>query len=286
MPTFRLLTTITPRSGPLSLRSTRINPVSHETCRSVKPSTKPFLGQERGPCGSGNGLPRKSRPGSSARSSRCSSECAPPQLPPRHRLIGAQAWCLRPLPLGSSCFPPCTSADLRRAQGMAWGACRRGVRADPAPGGDHHGIQAADVVPGLHRGPCRRLPAAHHLDHRAQAGPVLPGCSGTPGKMGRCANPGCPRGNLRARPSPPGAAAATALPTFYPSVVFVQGGGVVMGHSPEAELLRSLEQVPHVFIQFLVLLPQLPERQRQPANIRSRPEMSHALHPALGSNPF
>ena len=62
------------------------------------------------------------------------------QLPPRHRLIGAQAWCLCPLPLpGAAISHHALQADLRRAQGMAWGACRRGVRADPAPGGDHHG---------------------------------------------------------------------------------------------------------------------------------------------------
>ena len=56
-----------------------------------------------------------------------------------------------------------------------------------------------------------------------QAGPVLPGAQ-----------------VLQAR----WVADCPALPTFYPSVVFVQGGGVVMGHSPEAELLRSLGAIP------------------------------------------
>ena len=110
-----------------------------------------------------------------------------------------------------------------------------------APVSAHHlqqslrrGIQAADVGTGVCTvGPCRRLPAAHHLDHRAQAGPVLPGAQ-----------------VLQAR----WVADCLALPTFYPSVVFVQGGGVVMGHSPEAELPRSLEQVPHVFIQLTLVL--------------------------------
>ena len=62
------------------------------------------------------------------------------QLSPRHRLAGAQARSLRPLPLpGAAVSHQALPADLRRAPGMAWGACRRGVRADPAPGGDHHG---------------------------------------------------------------------------------------------------------------------------------------------------
>ena len=62
------------------------------------------------------------------------------QLPPRHRLPGAQAWCLRPLPFQRAAVSHhALPADLRCAQGMARGACRRGVRADPAPGGHHHG---------------------------------------------------------------------------------------------------------------------------------------------------
>ena len=88
-----------------------------------------------------------------------------------------------------------------------------------APVSAHHlqqsprrGSQAADVVPGLHRGPGRRLPAAHHLDHRAQAGPVLPGAQVLQASW---------------------VADCPALPTFDPSVALVQGGSVVMGHSPK-----------------------------------------------------
>ena len=62
------------------------------------------------------------------------------QLPPRHWVAGAQAWCLCPLPLpGAAISHHALQADLRRAAAVARGACRRGVRADPAPGGDHHG---------------------------------------------------------------------------------------------------------------------------------------------------
>ena len=47
---------------------------------------------------------------------------------------------LRPLPLpGAAVSHHALQADLRRAPAVAWGACRRGVRADPAPGGEHHG---------------------------------------------------------------------------------------------------------------------------------------------------
>ena len=103
------------------------------------------------------------------------------------------------------------------------------------------GIQAADVVPGLYRGLSRRLPAAHHLDHRAQAGPVLAGAQ-------------VPlRPPVRGCQARHGDADCPALPTFYPSVVLVQGGGVVVGNTLEAELLRSLEQVPHVFVQLTLV---------------------------------
>ena len=62
------------------------------------------------------------------------------QLPPRHWVAGAQARSLCPLPLpGGAISHHALQADLRRAAAVARGACRRGVRADPAPGGDHHG---------------------------------------------------------------------------------------------------------------------------------------------------
>ena len=62
------------------------------------------------------------------------------QLPPRHRLPGTQARSLRPLPLPRATVShPALQAGLRRAPGVAWGTGRRGVRADLALGGDHHG---------------------------------------------------------------------------------------------------------------------------------------------------
>ena len=68
-------------------------------------------------------------------------------LPPRHRILGAQARCFCSLPfpratVSHAALPP----RLRRPPGMARGACRRGVPADPAPGGDHHGGQCGQRV--------------------------------------------------------------------------------------------------------------------------------------------
>ena len=63
------------------------------------------------------------------------------RLPPRHRLLGTQARGLRPLPVpGADVSHPDLPAGLRRAAGLAGRACRRGVRAHPAPGSDDHGV--------------------------------------------------------------------------------------------------------------------------------------------------
>ena len=97
------------------------------------------------------------------------------QLPPRHRLAGAQARGLRPLPLpGAAVSHQALPARLRRAAGMARGTCRRGVRAHSAPGGDHHGShggQRAVVAAG--GGPALRL--------RRGAGPGRAQTTGSPG---------------------------------------------------------------------------------------------------------
>ena len=81
------------------------------------------------------------------------------QLPPRHRIPGAQARCLCPLP-----FPGAAVSDnaippvLRRTPGMARGTGRRGVRAHSAPGGHHHGGHGGQRAGAAARdGPALRL---------------------------------------------------------------------------------------------------------------------------------
>ena len=65
----------------------------------------------------------------------------PGRLPPRHRLPGAQARGLRPLPVpGADVSQHDLSPGLRRAARLAGRACRRGVRAHPALGSDDHGV--------------------------------------------------------------------------------------------------------------------------------------------------
>ena len=64
----------------------------------------------------------------------------PRRLPPRHRLPGAQARGLRQLPAsGADVSQHDLSPRIRCAPGMAGRTRRRGVRAHPAPGCDHHG---------------------------------------------------------------------------------------------------------------------------------------------------
>ena len=61
---------------------------------------------------------------------------APDRVPPRHRLAGPQAGCLRQLPLPGGPVPQQPLPHgLRPAPGAATGAGCQGVPADPAPGG-------------------------------------------------------------------------------------------------------------------------------------------------------
>ena len=72
---------------------------------------------------------------------------SPGRLPPHHRLPGAQARGLRPVPLpGADVSHHDLPAGLRRPQEVARRTGRRGVRAHPAPGGDHHGVHGGQRV--------------------------------------------------------------------------------------------------------------------------------------------
>ena len=85
-------------------------------------------------------------------------------------------------------------------------------------------VQAADEVAGLYRNARIRFPSPHHLHHRAQSRPLFTGAQVV---------------------QTVGGADDPAFPSFPASVVLVQGGGIVIGHTLKACCFSFLKQVFH-----------------------------------------
>ena len=109
-----------------------------------------------------------------------------------------------------------------------------------APVGSHRGqqplcrhVQAADEVAGLYRNARLRFPSPHHLHHRAQSRPLFTGAQVV---------------------QTVGGADDPAFPSFPASVVLVQGGGIVIGHTLKACCFSFLKQVFQVLVQVSLVL--------------------------------